>query len=133
MHVENNIAENMLWTFLLDGLKDSLNVRLDMKDMGIHSNLWPQEIQGKKNKFILPMPPYNFTKKEENEFFEFIQRIKVPTGYSASLQKHVLSKKLLGMKTHDYHVFLQQLLPLSIRHSLSESVRSTIMRLSLVF
>jgi len=133
MHVEKNIAENILRTFLQDGLKDSLNVHLDMKDMGIRPNLWPQEIQGNKNKLIFPMPPYSFTKKEENEFFEFIQRIKVPTGYSASLQKHVLSKKLLGMKTHDYHVFLQQLLPLSIRHSLSELVRSTIMRLSLVF
>ena len=37
--------------------------------------------------------------------------------------------KLVGMKSHDYHVLMQQLLPVAIRGILEDDVRKTITRL----
>jgi len=35
--------------------------------------------------------------------------IKLPTDYGSSLAKHVVDKKLGSMKSHDYHMLMQQL------------------------
>ena len=41
--------------------------------------------------------------------------------------------KLNGLKSHDYHALMQQLLPLSIRHVLPKHVRYAITRLCFFF
>ena len=41
--------------------------------------------------------------------------------------------KLVGMKSHDYHVLMQQLLPVAIRGIMKDEVRTTITKLSIFF
>ncbi len=41
--------------------------------------------------------------------------MKVPTNYGVSFAKHVADKKLGSMKSHDYHMLMQQVLPLSLQ------------------
>ena len=41
--------------------------------------------------------------------------------------------KLVGMKSHDHHVLMQQLLPIAIRGVMRDDVRSTITRLCIFF
>ena len=41
--------------------------------------------------------------------------------------------KLVGLKSHDFHVLMQQLLPVAIRNILPTSIRVTITRLCLFF
>lgn len=41
--------------------------------------------------------------------------------------------KLIGLKSHDYHVLMQQLLPLAIRGILPKNVRHTITQLCSFF
>lgn len=38
--------------------------------------------------------------------------LKLPSGYASSFKKHVVKGKLGAMKSHDYHVLFQQILPL---------------------
>ena len=41
--------------------------------------------------------------------------------------------KLIGMKSHDYHVMMTQILPIAIRNILPINVRETIMNLCFFF
>jgi hypothetical protein len=41
--------------------------------------------------------------------------MKLPTNYGASLAKHVVDKKLNSMKSRDYHMLMQQVLPLCLQ------------------
>ncbi|KAL0556179.1 hypothetical protein IC582_004689 [Cucumis melo] len=61
--------------------------------------------------------------------------MKVPRGYSSNITNLVSieDSKLNGLKSHDCHVLLQQLLPVAIRSVLSKHVRYTITRLCLFF
>ncbi|KAG8371533.1 hypothetical protein BUALT_Bualt13G0097800 [Buddleja alternifolia] len=55
---------------------------------------------------------------------QLLASVKYPDDYAASLSKRVDTKnfRLIGMKTHDCHTILQQLLPLSIRGLLNDNV-----------
>jgi hypothetical protein len=57
--------------------------------------------------------------------------VKVPSGYSSNISKLVSMKdlKLIGMKSHDCHVLMTQLLPIAIRGILPLKVRETILKL----
>ncbi|GKE59769.1 putative transposon protein [Tanacetum coccineum] len=61
--------------------------------------------------------------------------IKVPSGYSANIKNLVSMKdlKLLGMKSHDCHVLLTQMIPIAIRGLMPPQVRQTITKLCLFF
>ncbi|XP_058760712.1 uncharacterized protein LOC131634047 [Vicia villosa] len=64
-----------------------------------------------------------------------LQGIRIPKGYSSNIKKLVSMKdiKLIGLKSHDSHVLMQQLLPVAIRGILPKNVRVTITRLYLFF
>ena len=59
----------------------------------------------------------------------------MPHGYSSNIKSLVSMKdlKLVGLKSHDCHVLMQQLLPVAIRGILPDKVRITITRLCLFF
>jgi hypothetical protein len=61
--------------------------------------------------------------------------IKVSTGYSDNAFRMVNMKtlKLHFNKSHDYHILIEQFLPIAIRDILSVKVRDTIMKLCLFF
>jgi len=61
--------------------------------------------------------------------------MKVPQGYSSNIKSLVQSKdmKLVGLKSHDWHVLMQQLLAMAIRDILPNKVRHAITRLCFFF
>jgi hypothetical protein len=59
--------------------------------------------------------------------------MKLPTNYGASLAKHVANKKLNSMKSYDYHMLMQQVLPLCLWGLMAMESWMAIMRLSCVF
>ncbi|XP_071699139.1 uncharacterized protein [Rutidosis leptorrhynchoides] len=64
-----------------------------------------------------------------------LKRQQVPSGYSANIKKLVSMKdlKLLGMKSHDCHVLMTQMIPIAIRGILPNRIRHTITKLCLFF
>ncbi|XP_045791196.1 uncharacterized protein LOC123885901 [Trifolium pratense] len=134
MHVEKNVCDIVIGTFLniAGKTKDGINARLDMDLMGIRKELLPQQIN---NRTYLPPACYTLSKKEKTSFCECLKSIKVPHGYSSNVNKLVSMNdlKLIGLKSHDCHVLMQQLLPVAIRGILPDNVRKTISRLCLFF
>ena len=134
MHIEKNVCESIIGT-LLDvshKSKDGLKSRLDLVDMGIRTTLHPRV--GEK-KTYLPPSNYTLTKDEKIMFCERLTKLKVPDGYSSNLSNCVSMKelKLFGMKSHDYHTLMQQILPVILWGLLDKTVRSTITRVCLFF
>ena len=124
MHVVKNVCESLLGILLdIPGkTKDTLKARMDLQDMELRKELHPQELHtGKK---YLPPACYTLSKKEKISVCEFLHEVKVLSGYSANIKRLVSMKdlKLIGMKSHDCHVMMTQMLPIAIRGVLPEKV-----------
>ncbi|KAG8482791.1 hypothetical protein CXB51_024455 [Gossypium anomalum] len=100
---EKNVCENIIQTILnVDGKsKDNLQSRLDLVHMGIRRDLHPQDI-------------------------------KVLDAYSSNISRCVSLKdrRLYSLKSHDYHILMQDLLPVALRCCMSKKVTSCIIELS---
>ena len=135
MHIIKNIAESLCGIlFNIKGkTKDGINVRRDLVEMGIRPELAPQVRYG--GRIFLPAACYTLRKEEKLSLLECLKSIKVPTGYSANISSRVSLKemKLIGMKSHDWHVLLTQLLPVAIRGILPPRVRHSITKLCFFF
>ena len=131
MHCEKNIAENVMKTIF--GEKDTIGVRLDMKEAGIRKHLWP--VAGSKpGSVILPRSSYVLTKEEREVFVEQVRALRTPTHYVGQLKRRVnVDGHMKGLKSHDYHVLMQQVLALCVRCIMEKEVRTSIIMLSRVF
>ena len=101
--------------------------------MGIRKKLAP--VVGEKHTY-LPLTCYTFLKEEKIQFCTTLSEVRVPEGYSSNIKKKLVSMQdlsLIGLKLHDYHVIMQQLLPVAIRSALPKNVRYVICKLCFFF
>lgn len=134
MHIEKNICDSVLSTFLdMEGKsKDNLKARLDMQFMGIREDQHPLV---QNDKYILPPACYTLSKDEKTYLCKFLEGVKMPDGYASNIRRCVDVKgcKVSGLKTHDCHVIFQKLLPIAIRKILPEKVVVPLIELSKFF
>ncbi|XP_031127604.1 uncharacterized protein LOC116029701 [Ipomoea triloba] len=134
MHVEKNVCDSIVGTLLdIKGkTKDGLNARLDLIEMNIRATLAPR--QGDK-KAYLPPAAHTLSRKEKTSFCECLRGMKVPQWYSSNIRTLVNMQdlKLVGLKSHDCHALMQQLLPVAVRGILPKKLRYTIIRLCFFF
>ena len=133
MHIEKNVCDAIVGTLLnIPGkTKDGLNARKDMAALG-HTELAPVEV-GKR--MYLPPACYTLSTAEKKNFCQSLYDLKVPSGYCSNFRSIVSlpDLKLMGMKSHDCHVLLQQFLPVCIRGILPVQVRHCINKLCQFF
>jgi hypothetical protein len=134
MHIEKNICESILGTLLgiNDKTKDSEKARLDMQHLGIKKDQHPVI---KNDKYSLPPSMYSLGKEQKILLCKFLEGLKMPDGYAANIRRcvHLNECKVSGLKTHDYHVIFQKLLPIAIRDILPEDVVIPLIELSRLF
>ena len=72
---------------------------------------------------------------EKRSFCQCRRTKKVPQGYSSNIKSlvSVTELKLVGLKSHDCHVLMQQILHVAIRGTLPKKVRVAITRLCFIF
>ncbi|GJY53589.1 uncharacterized protein Tco_0445253 [Tanacetum coccineum] len=104
-----------------------------MVEIGIRPKLAPIEREGIC--MYLPIVCYTMSKTEKTKFCECLHCVKVPSGYSSNVKKLVSMSdlKLPGMKSHDFHILITQLIPIAIRGILPDRIRQTITKLCLFF
>ena len=75
---------------------------------------WHQRRGG--NTYLTPVY-HILSRKGKIELCQCLFEIKVPSGYLSNIQSLVSMKDLepLGLKSHDCHALMQQLLPVAIR------------------
>ena len=129
MHVEKNVAENLLRT--LFGEKDGPAVRVDLRNRGIRPHLWLRRHD--QQRVFMPEAPYILTKDQRAIFLETLQKIKLPSHYSGQLHAKISKGKLSGLKSHDFHVILQDLMPLCMRNAGCEHMTAVVIRVGRLF
>src|SRR6266540_1215363 len=109
--------------------KEGLKSRKDFVDLNIRHELHPEERAN--GKYFLPSASYNLTTDEKKEICKCLRGARVPTGYSSNIKNLVSMKdlKLVGMKSHDCHVMMTQMLPIAIRGVKPDYVKLAVTRL----
>ena len=133
MHCEKNFCENILKTICGFKEKDSVRVRRDMQREGIRKHLWMVKDPRNPSRMIKPAANYVLTPSEFNTFCTRLENLKVPSGYSSEIGQHIRNRKFSALKSHDYHILMQTLLPLALRGLMEQNTRTAIMRASRVF
>jgi hypothetical protein len=134
MHIQKNFFDNIVNTILnVDKrTKDNINARRDLKRMKIREGLHVDETQPKPD---LPQALYYMSSDAKKIFCTVIKYARFPDGYASSLYDKVSleEKRLVGLKTHDIHIIMQDLFPLAISRSLPECVALPLIQLSNYF
>lgn len=134
MHIEKNVCETLLGTVLdIEGkTKDNLSARLDLVEMKIRKSLHPITHPDKSKE--LPPAPHTLSLEQKRDLCNFLTSVKFPDGYASNISKNSLLKerKLFGLKSHDYHVIMEHLLPLAIR-GWPKSLSAPLIQLSTFF
>ncbi|KAI5350142.1 hypothetical protein L3X38_003033 [Prunus dulcis] len=106
MHIEKNVCDSIIGTLLeIPGKnKDGIAARLDLLNMGVKTDLQP------KYGYSFAFWALEFVKSREER-----------------------DSRLLGLKSHDCHTLMQQLLPVAIRSVLEKPARYAITRLCFFF
>ena len=131
MHIEKNVCESIVSTLLgiEEKTKDGLAARMDLKPLNMRSELT------ENGRTKLPAASFTLSKEEKIRFCKTLSKIKVPDGYFLNIRNRVSMQdlKLYGIKSHDCHVPMQQLLPMAIKALLPDHVKKVIMRVCFFF
>ena len=106
MHCKKNLCENILKT--LFGMNDIPRNRQDVQDLNIREEIWLQPSQHRGDKYYMPQSPYILKPEEKRVFVHIVSSIHTSTNYVGAIHKRLQDGKLQYMKTHDYHVLMQQ-------------------------
>lgn len=132
MHIEKNVCDNIIGTLLgqKGKSKDNYNARLDLQKMGIRKELHPKK-RLRSNTIFLPQACYQMTRAEKDLFLNTLKSIKPPDEYSSNISRCVQlkEKKLIGLKSYDCHMLMQEYLPIALRGTLPDHVSSTVLDL----
>ena len=71
--------------------------------------------KAQRSRFHKPPAPYVLADAERMLFVDEVSLVCTPSGYGSALAKHYKKTKFFGLKSHDYHCPLQQLIPVDVR------------------
>lgn len=85
------------------------------------------------SRMLKPAANYVLSPSEFDTFCTRLEKLKVPSGYCSEIGSHIRNKKFSALKSHDYHILMQSLLPMALRGLMETNTRIAIMRASRVF
>ena len=132
MHIEKNVALTAVGYIL--GELDSVAVRKDAQEANVQPHLH-LVLDEESNSFLKPHAPYVLRKEEKLKFLRTVSSVRTPSGHCANFEKliNLDKEKLQFLKTHDWHVLLQEILPASVRGLLPDGPLDCVIRLGHCF
>ncbi|WMV58364.1 hypothetical protein MTR67_051749 [Solanum verrucosum] len=135
MHIEKNFFDNIFWTLLnIDGKgKYNLNSCLDLQEMGIRKALHLKKTAN--GKYYLPPACFTLSNTQKGILLQVLKDVKVPDGYASNISSCVDLNQctMHGLKSHDCHILMQQLLPIALWNLLPVNVLKPLIELSNFF
>jgi hypothetical protein len=135
MHIEKNVMDNILGTILnIKGkTKDNLAARQDLQEIGLRPKLHP--FIGDDGKTYMPAACHTMSNEEKTNFLKVIQNLRVPDGYASNVSRCVGLKEhmISGLKSHDCHIIMQRLIPITFCQSLPDNVVRPLVEMSAFF
>ena len=125
MHTEKNIAEAIFGTIMdiPDKTKDNVKARVDQARLCDRPKLDMEPPRAGKS-WRKPMADFVLTRAQRREVLEWFQTLMFPDGYAANLKTGVnlATMRINGLKSHDYHIWLERLLLVMVRGYVPEHV-----------
>jgi hypothetical protein len=117
MQQERNIVESIMSMCLdVTGFtKDNMNARKDLATLSDHPSLEAKlNARGKQKR---PKAPYCLKPVERKDVLRWLKTLKFPDRYAANIKwaVNVGTAKLNGLKSHDYHIFIERLMLVMFR------------------
>lgn len=112
--------------------KDTLKSRLDLQHMGLKKPLHPIR---DGDKYIIPPARYTMSTVEKTKFCQVLKDVRFPDAYAANVGRciNVNELKISGLKSHDYHVLFERIVPLAIKGLLPKDACDPLIELSTFF
>jgi hypothetical protein len=109
--------------------KDTLEARQDLERMKERDNLHLEKTDDERH-YLRPAS-YTLSNEEKKSMFECLSSIKVLSRFSSNIKRiiNVPEKKFVNLKSHDCHVIMTQLLPVTLRGILPPHVRLATVKL----
>ncbi|KAL0395147.1 UNVERIFIED_CONTAM: hypothetical protein Slati_4480900 [Sesamum latifolium] len=121
-------------TISFDGkTKDNLHAHRELAKLGVRKPL--HAFKRPSGTWCLPSGPCNMALHEKDVFCKVLKSIRALDGYTSNISKCVQVEKrtLWGLKSHDNHVLMQNLLPIAVRKALPKHVVDVLIELSTFF
>lgn len=123
MHIEKNVCDNVLWTILgvTGKTKDNMNSRRDLELMGIREQ-YHLKMRESGTEYVDPAE-FEMDNKGKDMFLSALSVSRMPYEAASNIARlvHLQDRSIGGLKSHDNHILLQQLIPLCIRSSLPKN------------
>jgi hypothetical protein len=107
MHHERNMGESIISTCMgFPGkTKDNMKARQDLTELCNHPSL-ELKVNGDK-----PRASFCFKPQQRKEIMRWMKELKFLDGYATGLRQfmNMMTEKLIGLKSHDYHISWRQL------------------------
>jgi hypothetical protein len=114
MHKEHNIAESIISMCfdVIDFLKDNVNARKDLATLCNHTSLEPK--RNAKENLKRPLNLYCLKPVERKEILRWLKKLKFLYRDASNIKRavNVSTGKLNGLKSHDYHIIIERLMPI---------------------
>ena len=136
MHTEKNVAE-ALWATIMDipdKSKDNVKARVDLAALCDRPKLEMKPPSGGKT-WRRPKADFVLSRAQRKEVLQWIKMLMFPDGYAANLSRGVnlSTMRVLGMKSHDFHIWIERILPAMVRGYVPEHVWLALSELSYFF
>jgi hypothetical protein len=132
MHIEKIVMDNILGTILdIEGkTNDNLAARLDLQEIGLRPKL--HSLTAANGKTYMPTACHTMSKEDKENFLKVLRNVRVPDGYSSHISRCVRLKECMisGLKSHDSHLLMQQLLLIALCQSLPDKVVRPLVEIS---
>jgi len=109
MHIEKNVFDNVfnIVMDIKDKTKDDMKAIIDLKKYCPRKEL--ELLQLPDGKVIKPKAKFVLSKEQKNVVYKWITELRMPDGYASSLHRcvNIEQGRMIGMKSHDCHVFME--------------------------
>jgi hypothetical protein len=136
MHTEKNVGEATFGSVMdiPDKSKDNVKARVDQETLCNRPKL---NMQAPKNgkRWKKPKADFCLTLPQRREVLEWFKGLMFPDGYASNLRRGVnlATMRINGLKSHDYHIWLERLLPVMVRGYVPDHVWKVLAEMSFFF
>jgi hypothetical protein len=134
MHIEKNVFENIFNTVMdVKGkTKDNIKARLDVALLCNRQNM---ELVCDESRVAKPRASFVLEKNTKLLVYKLFKSLCFLDGHASNILRLVNMEecRLYGMKSHDYHVFMQTLIPLAFRNLLPNEIWDALTEISHFF
>jgi hypothetical protein len=117
MHQECNVAESIISICfdVTSSSKDNFNVRKDLASLCNCHSLEPKT--NAEGNLKRPRAPYCLKLVERKEILRWLKKLKFLYCYASNIKwaVNVSTSKLNRLKSHDYHIIIERLMPVMLR------------------